>query len=60
MYVILIKYKDKYEEVEEIVGVAANSDIAYKHIKNLKINFPHAYGDSYGRFSLEQCKVIEE
>lgn len=60
MEVVLIRRKSRYEDCEEIVGIAINMDVANKYIKDLSTKYPYAYGESYGTYYLERYKVIEE
>lgn len=56
--VILIEYKEKYEELPEKIGIASNSEIAHKHIKELKRKYPYSY--EKGNFYLSAFNVISE
>ena len=60
MQVVLIKRKSRYEDCEEIVGVAANMDAANKYIENLAAKYPYAYGKDYGTYYFEKYDIIEE
>ena len=60
MEMVLIKHIPRYEDYEEIIGIAISMDVAKEHVKDLKKEYPHAYNDECGRFSFEEYKVIEE
>lgn len=59
MKVILIRHIPRYDDCEEIVDIAIDGDIANKRIEELKIQYPYVYGDEYGRFVLEEYRVID-
>lgn len=59
MEVVLIKRKSRYDDCEEIVGIAINMDTANKYIKDLAAKYPYAYGEDYGTYYFEKYKVIE-
>ena len=56
--VILIEYKEKYDEFPEKIGIASNSEIAHKHIEELKRRCPYSYAK--GNFYLSAFNVISE
>ena len=60
MEVVFIKFKNRYEDCEEDIGVAINMDVAYKHIEELIAKYPLCYGKEYGSFHVEVFKLIEE
>jgi hypothetical protein len=60
MKVVLIKWKPKYDDIEEIVGIAANEEVAYKHMQELALKYPHCYGATYGTRYFEDFDLIEE
>lgn len=60
MELIVINYISRYEDNEEIVGIALNMDIAKRHVEFLKEQYPYAYGDKCGKFRFDEYKVIEE
>ena len=60
MKVVLIKYKARYEDCEEIVDIASNMDIANKYIEDLQTKYPYAYGKDYGTYYFETFDVITE
>ena len=60
MKVILIKYRYRYDDCEEIIGVAVSMDTANKYIKDLAAKYPYAYGEDYGTYYFEEYKLIEE
>ena len=59
MKVVLIKYRTKYDDCEEIVGVASNMEIANRHIEDLEKKYPYAFGREYGTYYFETYQVIE-
>jgi hypothetical protein len=59
MEVVFIKFKDRYEDCTEDIGVAINMESAYKHIEELRNKYPLCYGKEYGNFHVEVFKVIE-
>lgn len=59
MNVVLMKYKARYEDCEEIIGIALNMEVANKHIEELATKYPYAYGKEYGTYYFEEYKVIE-
>lgn len=60
MKVVLIKRIARYDDCEEIVGIALNMDLANKYIKDLQEKYPYAYGTDYGTYYFETYDVIEE
>ena len=60
MEIVTIRYKSRYDDCEEIVGVAMNMDVAKEYVEKLKTANPYAYGDNYGTYYFETYKVIEE
>ena len=60
MKVVLIKYKSRYDDCEEIVGVAINMDVANKYVEDLKTKYPYAYGEDCGIYFFDTQRVIEE
>ena len=60
MKVVLIKYKSRYDDCEEIVGVATNMDVANKYVEDLKTKYPYAYGENYGTYFFDTRTVIEK
>ncbi len=60
MKVILIKYKARYDDCEEIIGIALNMDVANKYVEDLKTKYPYAYGEDYGIYFFDTQRVIEE
>lgn len=60
MEVVTIRYESRYDDCEEIVGVAMNMDVAKEYVEKLKTANPYAYGEKYGTYYFETCKVIEE
>lgn len=60
MKVVLIKYKMRYEDCEEIIGIALNMDVANKHIEELATKYPYAYGKEYGTYYFEEHEVIKD
>ena len=60
MEVVLIKYKSRYEDCEEFIGVAENINAAKQHVEWLAAKYPDAYGDAHGRYYFEEHKVIVE
>ena len=59
MEVVTIRYKQRYYDYEEIVGVAMNMDVAKEYVEKLKTANPYAYGEKYGTYYFETYKVIE-
>lgn len=59
MEVVFIKFKDRYEDCTEDIGVAINIKAANKHIDKLRTEYPLCYGREYGTFFVEVFKVIE-
>ena len=59
MEVVTIRYKSRYDDCEEIVGVAMNMDVAKEYVEKLKTANPYAYGEKYGTYYFETHKVIE-
>lgn len=59
MEVVFIKFKYRYEDCEEDIGVAINMDVAYKYIEELRNKYPLCYGIGCGKFYVEAFKVIE-
>lgn len=60
MNVILIKWRSRWEDGEEIVGIAANEAVAHKHTEELATKYPHCYGAPYGTWAFEDFTLIEE
>lgn len=60
MEVVLIKYKYRYEDCEETIGIAINMEVANKYVEDLKTKYPYAYGENYGTYFFDTHKVIEE
>jgi cyclopropane fatty-acyl-phospholipid synthase-like methyltransferase len=60
MNVILIKWRSKWEDYDELVGIAANEAVAHKHTKELATKYPDCYGDCYGTWYFEDFNLIEE
>lgn len=60
MNVILIKWRSRWEDDVETVGIAATEAIAYKHTRELATKYPHCYGDQYGTWAFEDFNLIEE
>ena len=60
MEVVLIRRKSRYDDCEEIVGIAINMDTANKYIENLATKYPYAYGKDYGTYYCETYNIIEE
>lgn len=60
MNVILIKWRSRWEDYDELVGIAASEAIAHKHAKELAAKYPHCYGDQYGTWYFEDFDLIEE
>ena len=58
--VVLIKRKSRYDDCEEIVGIATNMDVANKYIEDLADKYPYAYGKDYGTYYFEKYKLIKE
>ena len=56
--VILIEYKERYDDVTDKIGIALNSNIAHKHIEELKRKFPYCYTN--GQFYLSSFDVISK
>lgn len=60
MELVLIKFRYRYIDAEEHIGVAINMEAAYKHIDKLRNEHPQCYGSDDGSFHVEVFKVIEE
>ena len=60
MIVVLIKFKWRWDDWEEICGIAASEEIAHKYTKELMEKYPHCYGESHGTWHFEDYKLIEE
>jgi hypothetical protein len=60
MNVILIKWRARWEDLDETVGIATNEVAAHKHAKELATKYPHCYGDQYGTWHFEDFDLIEE
>lgn len=60
MNVTLIKWRSRWEDYDELIGIAASEAVAHKHTKELAANYPHCYGDQYGTWYLEDFNLIEE
>ena len=60
MKVVLIRYESRYDDCEEIVGVAVNMNVAEKYVEELKTKYPYAYGENYGTYFFDTQRVIEE
>ena len=60
MEVILIKYKPRYDDCEEIVCIASNIKVANKYIEDLAAKYPYAYGKDYGTYYFEKYDLIKE
>ena len=58
MKVVVINYISRYEDSEEIIGVALNMDIAKRYTEFLKEQYPYAYGDECGKFRYDKYEVI--
>ena len=57
MKVGLIKYYHKYDEVEEIVGIATSKKAAKKYMEELRKKWPHCYNNI---FEYVEFELIEE
>lgn len=57
MKVGLIKYYHKYDETEEIVGVAASKEAAKNYMEKLQKMWPHCYNNAFEYIEFE---LIEE
>ncbi len=60
MEVVLIKWRSKWEDYDELVGIAASEAVAHKHTKELAAKYPHCYGNQYGTWYFEDFDLIEE
>lgn len=60
MEVVLIRCKYRYEDCEEIVGIASHIDMAQKYVEDLAAKHPYAYGTDYNTYYFETYKLIEE
>lgn len=60
MELVVINYISRYEDNEEVVGIALNMDIAKRHVEFLKEQYPYAYGDKCGKFRFDGYEAIEE
>ena len=58
MKVGLIKYYHKYDEMEEIVGVAASKEAAKKYMEELQKKWPYCYQSDL--FEYVEFELIEE
>lgn len=58
MKVYIIKYKSRWETVEELIAVAVSKLAAEKYIKNFVTKYPDAYDEK--RFMLEEHDLVEE
>jgi hypothetical protein len=58
MKVGLIKYYPKYDEMEEIVGVAASKEAAKKYMEELHKKWPYCYQQDL--FEYVEFELIEE
>ena len=59
MDVVFIKFKNRYEDCTEDIGIAINIKTANKYIDKLIAEYPLCYGSQYGTFLCEVFKVIE-
>lgn len=59
MEVVVIRFIDKYDRIEEIVGVAINMNAAKEYAEMLKEEYL-CYGENWGSFFFEEHRVIEE
>lgn len=60
MKVFLIKWQARYEDCDELVGIAASEALADKYTKELAAKYPHCYGSQYGHWEYEYFDLIEE
>jgi hypothetical protein len=60
MEVVLIKYRSRYENLEETIGIAVNQEAAVKYMEDLATRYPLAYGSEYGTAYYEAFDLIEE
>ena len=60
MEVVLIKYKSRYDDYEDIIGIATDMEVANNHIKNLEAKYPYAFGENYGTYSFEKYIVFDK
>lgn len=58
MKVYIIKYKLRWDPIEEFVAVAVSKTAAEKYIKNFVAKYPEAYDEK--RFVLEAHELVEE
>lgn len=59
MDVVFIKFKSKYDDCTEDIGVVSSIEVANKYIDKLIAEYPLCYGNQYGTFFCEVFKVIE-
>ena len=60
MKMVLIKYDCRYEDVQEIIGIAINMDAANKYVEWLGTKWPDAYGKNHGTYLFEEYEAIDE
>ena len=60
MEVVLIKHKSRWEDGEDIVGIAASQKVAERYTAELASTYPHCYGSDYGTFYFEPFSLITE
>jgi hypothetical protein len=60
MEVVLIRYKPRYDDCEEIIGIAISVEMAIKYVEDLASKYPYAYGKDYGTYYFEKYDLIKE
>lgn len=60
MNIVLIKWKSKWEDFDEMIGIAANHKVADRYTKDLATKYPDCYGDRHGKWLFEDFELLEE
>ena len=58
MKVILIKWKSRWEDYDQIVGIATDWDAADRHVRELAVKYKDCYGPSHGSWGFEEFTLI--
>lgn len=58
MKVVLIKWKSRWEDYDEMIGIAANIEVAEQHAAELAEKYKDCYGPSHGSWGFEEFTLI--
>ena len=58
MKVVLIKWKSRWEDFEEMVGIAVNMKAAEQHAAELAEKYRDCYGKQHGTWGFEEFTLI--